>query len=515
MVAYVVYYADLHDTIYNAPTTISFATLDEAVTYAHDHPQGIIRVLNGTTPVAGPYNTAQYYLDQDDVVLPGDLTVLGTINGSVGSSAAAHQFRVSTYGAVGDGVTDDSAAIRAAIDAAAAFAVNTTQLPNGQGHYYAEVLFDSTTYLCNTLAQRSVTNGGQNALLCMPHNPIADQKLTINLRGAGGGGFLMFGQTVPYRTGTVIRTTLTGLSTQSVNGVSVPPSIVGFPRYNSSSLWSNTLFMADGLTVTAPRDPGIVGFDLLRASQMRCGALTVIGDAPQTGAGNITTTPTNGLGVGMFAPDNLNNDHNTIERYSCEGFQTGLVPSEHFHADTVALIYCQDGIFFSGAGTFLHGWGIDQLSVEASGRHAISIGNTGGLSVPVFIGAMHTETLGSADVDDPGSRLHGTIRWHAISRTAPTVNGATNVQIINERVPRGAVTGTVAGINLPAVPASTTPLTNPYFRDAAVTVAGGTVTAIAVDGQTLGITSGTITVPSGKPFTLTYSVAPTLAWTLL
>jgi hypothetical protein len=73
-------------------------------------------------------------------------------------------------------------------------------------------------------------------------------------------------------------------------------------------------------------------------------------------------------------------------------------------------------------------------------------------------------------------------------------------------------TGYVGAGNDPAIPASTTALPNPFYRDAAVTVAGGTVTAIAVDGQSLGVTSGTVFVPSGKSITLTYSSAPTWKW---
>jgi hypothetical protein len=50
------------------------------------------------------------------------------------------------------------------------------------------------------------------------------------------------------------------------------------------------------------------------------------------------------------------------------------------------------------------------------------------------------------------------------------------------------------------------------WRDAMVYVAGGTVTAITVDGLVTGITSGAVMVPAGKKIELTYSVAPT--WTV-
>lgn len=68
----------------------------------------------------------------------------------------------------------------------------------------------------------------------------------------------------------------------------------------------------------------------------------------------------------------------------------------------------------------------------------------------------------------------------------------------------------------PSVPSSTVAQINTSFRDAAVSIKGGTVTVVAVDGVTCATATGTtVIVPYGKTITLTYSVAPTWAWTLL
>jgi hypothetical protein len=88
------------------------------------------------------------------------------------------------------------------------------------------------------------------------------------------------------------------------------------------------------------------------------------------------------------------------------------------------------------------------------------------------------------------------------------VNGALALDIENLDQRIGAVTA-------PSIPASGTPLTNPFWRQAEVTITGGTVTQIAVDGANKLITSGTVTVPSGRSITLTYSVAPTWSWTVV
>ncbi len=61
----------------------------------------------------------------------------------------------------------------------------------------------------------------------------------------------------------------------------------------------------------------------------------------------------------------------------------------------------------------------------------------------------------------------------------------------------------------PTMPASGTALTNPFPFDCTVYIAGGTVTAIEVDGATTGLTSGSFFITAGSSITLTYSVAPT------
>jgi hypothetical protein len=50
---------------------------------------------------------------------------------------------------------------------------------------------------------------------------------------------------------------------------------------------------------------------------------------------------------------------------------------------------------------------------------------------------------------------------------------------------------------------------------AMVYVSGGTVSAIAVDGTTTGLTSGAFLVRPMGTITLTYSVAPTWVWQAL
>jgi hypothetical protein len=65
----------------------------------------------------------------------------------------------------------------------------------------------------------------------------------------------------------------------------------------------------------------------------------------------------------------------------------------------------------------------------------------------------------------------------------------------------------------PPVPASTVAYVNTTGQAAAVTLTGGTVTSVEVNGtQVATATPVTVTVPAGASITVTYTVAPAWAW---
>jgi hypothetical protein len=90
-------------------------------------------------------------------------------------------------------------------------------------------------------------------------------------------------------------------------------------------------------------------------------------------------------------------------------------------------------------------------------------------------------------------------------RTA-AIGGTGGIPIMRDNFgfnPRGA-------LGPPAVPATNVAYTNDYGVDCSVYVAGGTVTAIKVNGATTGITSGHVS--AGRTVSLTYSSAPSWVW---
>jgi hypothetical protein len=82
-------------------------------------------------------------------------------------------------------------------------------------------------------------------------------------------------------------------------------------------------------------------------------------------------------------------------------------------------------------------------------------------------------------------------------------------EVIESIVIVGPATGTPTPANQIALGATTVASYNNNPTGVIVNVAGGTVTVIAVNGVTTGLTSGAVFVPAGGTITLTYTVAPT------
>ena len=64
----------------------------------------------------------------------------------------------------------------------------------------------------------------------------------------------------------------------------------------------------------------------------------------------------------------------------------------------------------------------------------------------------------------------------------------------------------------PAVPASTVAVQNPNTYPVTVVITGGTMTAVIVNGVTVGAGAGTYAVPAAGAISMTFTVAPTWAW---
>jgi hypothetical protein len=186
---------------------------------------------------------------------------------------------------------------------------------------------------------------------------------------------------------------------------------------------------------------------------------------------------------------------------------------EHVAARRIAIIYSNTAFFWAppGGNQLGHAAWIGYASVEIC-NYCLYVASGAGSIQGLVIDALDNEGVVTQHVYDPNNALTGKINLlPSGSATLPVttkVVGGNNLEITSLAQTRGTVTP-------PAIPTSGAALQNPFWRNAMVTISGGTVSAIAVDGTTLtGVTSGVVMVPSGRTITLTYTVAPTWSWIL-
>lgn len=95
------------------------------------------------------------------------------------------------------------------------------------------------------------------------------------------------------------------------------------------------------------------------------------------------------------------------------------------------------------------------------------------------------------------------IKQLAFQRLYGLANGAWQFTTYFENTPT---------ISTPGVPSSGSPVTNTYNVTVYVTITGGTISNVLVNGSSVGTTDGTYPVPAGQTISITYSVAPTWNW---
>lgn len=411
------------------------------------------------------------------------------------------QFNVKSapYNAAGDGSTNDTAAIQAAIDAAAAYAAANNS--------YAEVLFPPATYVISSAAR---TDRSGNAQLALPVVSGTNNKLTIALIGVEDAASMPhWNATSPQMNGVVLQSTWNATD-QSSN--SNEASVLGGPTlpngYVSGAVYSNCNIVIKGIQVQVPhtsRGSDTSGIDLRGMANAHLANVSVFAAGTPNQLNATYATPGWNFGIAMPVPGN--NDLSIMDNCSVEGFTYGVYLGEHLVANRLAAIYCYTGLlggpFFSSVGQF-HDNHISSASVEAC-VNAVNI---------VGSGKIHITTLSTegnmTHLKDNTTAAVGYIGLGGIINTI-TITDPTGIKVEYLDQAPGAVTA-------PTVSASAAAFRNPFWRDAAVQIANGTATVsdVKIDGASVLAGPGMVIVPSGKSITVTYSGGtPAWAWTLL
>lgn len=411
------------------------------------------------------------------------------------------QFNVKSapYSAVGDGTTNDTAAIQAAIDAAATYAAANSG--------YAEVIFPPAVY---ALTSAGRTDRSGNAQLALPIVAETANKVTLALIGtADAASMPHWNATAGQKNGVVLKSTW---NAPDGSGTSNEGSVIGGPTlpngYVSGANYSNCNIVIKGIQIQVPftsRGSDTTGIDLRGMANAHLEDVSFLPNATPTQLNGTYTTPGWNIGIAMPVPGN--NDLSVMNNCSVEGATYGFFLGEHLAAGRLAAIYCYTGMlngpFFSSVGQF-HYNTITSASIEAcvNGVHTVSSGK-------IYIDTLSVE--GSmTHVKDSTGNATGSIGLGGIISTI-NVDDPTGIKVTYLDAKPGATSA-------PSIPSSTTAFRNPKWRDAAVQVNNGTATVsnVSVDGTTVLTGPGMVVLPSGKNITLTYSGGtPTWTWTLL
>jgi len=411
------------------------------------------------------------------------------------------QFNVqdAPYNAVGDGTTNDTAAIQAAIDAAATYAAANSG--------YAEVIFPPAVY---ALTSAGRTDRSGNAQLALPIVAETANKITLALIGtADAASMPHWNATAGQKNGVVLKSTWNASDGSSNSNEG---SVIGGPTqpngYVSGAKYSNCNIVIRGIQIQVPltaRGSDTAGIDLRGIANAHVEDVSFFPNATPNQLNATYTTPGWNFGIAMPAPGN--NDLSVMNNCSVEGATYGYYLGEHLSADRLAAIYCYTGMltgaFFSSVVQQHYNW-IGGASIEAcvNGVHVVASGR-------IVINALSVEGSMNHVVDSTGNATGEIGIGGSISPL--NVSNPTGIKVTYLDQKPGAVTA-------PTVSASTTAFRNPLWRDAAVQVNNGTatVTGVAVDGASILTGPGMVVVPSGKSITLTYSGGtPTWSWTLL
>lgn len=416
--------------------------------------------------------------------------------------------------------TDDTAAIQSAIAAAKAYAL--------ANDYYSEVLFKDRYYIvASGLTQ--TTSPYYNTQLQIPtYTANNNRKLITRFAGVSRADNQQYwNATVPNMQGTCLVSMLMAPNTidatygvQSVlGGPTGQGGFTGNPGGGIPAVFPNAKPIIENIAIWCTAYTNITALDMTWLSACYLDGFTAnIFAQPLAGTGVVLNAIWNDAsvfgaknGVGVRFPCIGNNADVYAPALSVEGYTTGIIGAEHVRIENFKTTYT--GVTLKIDTSI----GTTNTAQGVTIAHWVNEAYQGAVYAPsaglCYLNAtMIVEGTGQTyDILDNNGILRGTFNFFdptdSLATRQPVVT-ASGLKVFNHTRPPGHVAS-------PTVPATTAAFTNPFWRDAAVNVSGGTVTVIAVDGTATGLTAGTVIVPTNKAIALTYSAAPAWNWTLL
>ena len=306
-----------------------------------------------------------------------------------GGSVVPFWFNVRDYGALGDGVTNDTVAIQAAITACAAAGGGTVYFPAG-------------LYVISGALQDT---GAFNGQLLLPNVSHSGDHIVIRFLGPLRPGFHpVYGDTVPLASGyAVLKSTLTGAS--GTAAVFSGSNDTGSP---SAGHGNNLEIYIDDLVCLGPDNPTFTFWNLAACQGGGVGALQI--STPGAFSGS-PTQPTNTNAYGIKLPGQYFSNGTPVGSLSVGGFYAGVLAGELDTYDNLVLGPLINGISFT---TSFYPTLIKRM--QATSVQNILVG-TGEHRVDVLqYTAEHSTSPSWAvtvyDVNDASNYLHGFVRWY-------------------------------------------------------------------------------------------------------
>lgn len=303
------------------------------------------------------------------------------------------------FGAKRDGVTDDTSAIRTAINEAVD--KGTSNKTN-----YAEVLFTTGTYLVNG----SFVKGGSTkgcAIIPLPVMEEIGPGFTLVLKGDSDASPINYYLTKSNEhRGVILKTTKAGefteLGAASVIGGPTPQGMTG-------GVFSNMLVTVDGIMIEQPKNPSLLGFDFRKVSEVNIiSAAALVAATPKALS---EERPSNELGIGLYMPLAGNGNNSNVKSWTAEGYYYPIAFSDHFNADRILAVWCKAGPFVAEPGLHSQGAIIKYLSVVACGE-GIVVQEVPSTTFPLTIGMFQAEEIEKSDIVDKANTLVGTIGFN-------------------------------------------------------------------------------------------------------
>ncbi len=309
---------------------------------------------------------------------------------SVANLSSAGMYNVRSYGATGDGTTDDTTAVQSAIDAAISAGGGVVYFPSGI-YKIAGALQDTSR---------------SNAQLLLPIVNVSAEQITIELRGEvpPPSAASVIGSIGLPDNHSVIKGTLN-------TGSGTAPCMIGtWGPSGSFDDFSLVHVVLRNLTFRMPSNPVLTAVDLSHAT---CAELdNVIVDTGSYDVGGLSQMTT-ATSYGLRLPKLSNGALTALGIVNVIGFYNGIQVGEHTHGQNVNVWGCRYGVEFLAG---YHPSLFDRLGTYHCQRGLVGTGGAHYLEISQ-LNIEHASTgtwVTTYDIDDASNYLKGSCKWHVV-----------------------------------------------------------------------------------------------------